>query len=113
MNRLVAPVVDWEISDPPTTPRGVTRSSADGLTSLMSGRHTRELAAGDVEDLPVDEVRPRRAEEEYAAGGLLGGAGAPERDEHRRHAAELVGDAELDLLPVDLHLVVIDLGRGQ
>ena len=36
MKMFVAPVVAWEISDPPTTPRGVSRSSADGLTSLMS-----------------------------------------------------------------------------
>src|SRR5215208_2802584 len=113
MNRFVAPVVAWEISDPPATPRGVSRSSAEGLTSLMSGRHTRELAAGDVEHLTVHEVRPRRAEEEDASGGLLRRAGAAERDEHRRHPAHLVRDAELDLLPADLHHVVGVLGGGE
>ena len=29
MKMFVAPVVAWEISDPPTTPRGVARSSAE------------------------------------------------------------------------------------
>src|SRR5215207_2068379 len=113
MNRLVASVVAWEISDPPTTPRGVSRSSWEGLTSLMSGRHTRELAARDVEHLAVHEVRPGRAEEEDAAGGLLRRARAAERDEHLRHAAQLVGDAELHLLATDLHGVRLLLGRGQ
>src|SRR3954447_27026863 len=112
----VAPAVAWEISAPPTTPRGTSRSSSVRLTTFMGRRlrrHAGELAAGDVEDLAVDEVRPRRAQEEHAARGLLGGPGAPERDEHRGHAAHLVGDAELDLLAVDLHLVVVDLGGGQ
>src|SRR5215217_5562579 len=113
MKMLVAPVVALEISDPPTTPRGVARSSAEGLTSFMSGSHTGELPAGDVEHLAVDEVRPRRAEEEDAAGGLLGRAGAAERDQHRRHPAHLVRDPELDLLAADLHRVVLDLGGGQ
>src|SRR5215207_10512399 len=107
MNRLVASVVAWEISDPPTTPRGVSRSSREGLTSLMSGRHTRELAARDVEHLAVHEVRPGRAQEEHAAGGLLRGARAPDRDQHRRHAAHLVRNAELDLLAADLHRVLV------
>src|SRR5215217_6366749 len=113
MKMLVAPVVALEISDPPTTPRGVARSSAEGLTSFMSGSHTGELPTGDVEDLPVDEVRPRRAEEEDAAGGLLGRAGASERDEQRRHLPKLLGDAELHGLAVDLHRVVRFLCRRQ
>src|SRR5215204_4805739 len=33
---LVAPVVAWEISAPPTTPRGTSRSSSLGLTTLMA-----------------------------------------------------------------------------
>src|SRR5918998_1094736 len=33
---LVAPAVAWEISAPPTTPRGTSRSSALGLTTLMA-----------------------------------------------------------------------------
>ena len=36
MKMFVAPVVACEISEPPMIPRGVSRSSADGLTSLMS-----------------------------------------------------------------------------
>src|SRR5215203_2872438 len=32
---LVAPVVAWEISAPPTTPRGTSRSSPLALTTLM------------------------------------------------------------------------------
>src|SRR5215203_4004295 len=32
---LVAPAVDWEISAPPTTPRGTSRSSPLALTTLM------------------------------------------------------------------------------
>src|SRR5829696_2052417 len=113
MNRFVASVVAWEISDTPTTPRGVSRSSWEGLTSLMSGRHTRELAARDVEHLAVHEVRPGRAEEEDAAGGLLRRARAAERDEHRRHPPHLVRDPELDALAADLHLVVLHLRRRQ
>src|SRR5688572_11034150 len=106
---FVAPVVDCEISAPPTTPRGTSRSSCDCLTTFMcagycalSRGHTGELAAGDVEHLPVNEVRPRRAEEEHAAGGLLRGARPAERDHHRRDAAHLVGDPELDGLAADL-----------
>src|SRR3954453_885396 len=112
----VAPAVAWEISAPPTTPRGTARSSSLRLTTFMGRRlrrHAGELAAGDVEDLAVDEVRPRRTEEEHAAGRLLGGAGTPQRDQQGGHAAHLVRDAELDLLAADLHLVVVDLGRGQ
>src|SRR5687768_10758262 len=109
MKMFVAPVVALEISEPPTTPRGVARSSVDGLTSLMSRSHTGELPAGDVEHLAVDEVRPRGAEEEDAAGGLLGRAAAAQRDEHRLHAAHLVGDPELDRLAVDLHPVGVVL----
>src|SRR5688572_7089349 len=37
---FVAPVVAWEISAPPTTPRGTSRSSALGLTTFM-GRSLR------------------------------------------------------------------------
>src|SRR5215217_6762902 len=39
--------------------------------SCQLRRHPRELAAGDVEHLAVHVVRPRRAEEEHAAGRLL------------------------------------------
>src|ERR1700750_2242050 len=105
----VAPAVACEISAPPTTPRGTSCSSSDGLTTFMAGRlgrHAGELAAGDVQHLAVDEVRPRRAEEEHAAGGLLRRARTPERDHHARHRAHLVRDAELDRLAVDLHRVL-------
>src|SRR3712207_573523 len=108
----LAPAVAWEISDPPTTPRGSSRSGP-GLTTFISEVHPRELPAGHVEDLAVDEVRPRRAEQEDAAGGLLRRAGAAQRDEHRAHAAQLLGDAELHLLAVDLHDVLGVLGRRQ
>src|SRR5919106_2275491 len=67
-----------------------------------SARHPRELPAGDVQHLAMDEVRPRRAEEEHAAGGLLRRAGPPERDDVRRHPAHLLGDAELHRLAADL-----------
>src|SRR3954447_8958507 len=112
----VAPAVAWEISAPPTTPRGTSRSSSVRLTTFMGRRlrrHAGELAAGDVEDLAVDEVRPRRAEEEHAAGRLLPRLGAPQRDQHGGHPPHLVENAELALLAADLHLVVVDLGRGQ
>src|SRR5678815_2201039 len=33
---FVAPVVAWEISAPPTTPRGTSRSSPLGFTTFMS-----------------------------------------------------------------------------
>src|SRR4051812_8265877 len=121
-----APVVTCDTSAPPTTPRG-TRRSAPGLTTCMrarllpdpivgnpqigdstlrarmSCRHARELPAGDVQRLPMDEVRPRRAEEEDAAGRLLGRSRAPERDDVRRHAAHLLRDPELDRTTADLH----------
>ena len=104
MKMFVAPVVACEISDPRRPRAACARSSARRLDELHV-RHAGELAAGDVEHLAVDEVRPRRAEEEHAAGRLLGRARAAERDQHRGHPAQLVGDAELDLLAVDLHLV--------
>src|SRR5215211_6196010 len=34
---FVAPVVAWEISAPPTTPRGTSRSSSLDLTTFMGG----------------------------------------------------------------------------
>src|SRR3954463_5399554 len=34
---FVAPVVAWEISAPPTTPRGTSRSSSLGFTTFMAG----------------------------------------------------------------------------
>src|SRR3712207_5355544 len=101
MKMPLAPTVSDETSDPPTTPRAVP-GSVPGLTTLMSHRHAGELPARHVEDLAVHVVRPRRAEEEDAAGGLLGRAGAAERDEHRGHAPHLLRDAELHLLAADL-----------
>src|SRR3954452_23126422 len=132
---FVAPAVACEISAPPTTPRGTSRSSPCLTTfnvppsvgraepnagrarprgsPAASRRHAGELATGDVQRLAVDVVAPRRAQEEHAAGRLVRRARAAERDEHRGHAAQLVGDAELDLLAVDLHDVVVDLRGGQ
>src|SRR5689334_3063663 len=108
---LWAPVVAWEISAPPTTPRGTSRSTDEGLTSFMWSSSL--LAAGDAEDLAVDEVRPRGAEEEDAAGGLFRGTRTADRDQHRGHRAHLFRDAELDGLAADLHPVGVILGRGQ
>ena len=48
-----------------------------------------------------------------AARRLLGGARAADGDERRRHAAHLLGDAELDLLAADLGHVGVVLGRRQ
>ena len=39
--------------------------------------------------------------------------GPAERDQHRGHPAQLVRDAELDLLAADLHRVRVVLGGGQ
>src|SRR4051812_40971252 len=78
-----------------------------------SGGHPGELATGHVQHLAVHVVGPRRAEEEHAAGGLLGRPRPPERDQHRGHPAQLVRDAELDLLAADLHRVRLFLGGGQ
>src|SRR4051812_36599461 len=73
---LVAPVVAWEISAPPTTPRGTSRSSSLGLTTLMARSLRFEpvvdplLAGGP--DAVVDLLRPG-----VVLGGLpgeLGGA---------------------------------------
>src|SRR3981189_1493274 len=101
------PVVARDTSWPPTTPRG-SSWGPPGLITFMGrtlGRHAGELPAGDVQRLPVDVVAPRRAQEEHAAGGFLRRARAAQRDQHRRHAAHLVGNAELHRLAVDLHLV--------
>src|SRR3954470_20804854 len=76
-------------------------------------RHAGELTPGDVQHLTVDEVRPRRAEEEHAPGRLLRRARTPERDQHRGHLAQLVRNAQLDLLAADLHRVRLLLGGGQ
>src|SRR4051794_41120215 len=127
---FTAPVVAWEISAPPTTPRGTSRSSPLGCTTLIaptlrppdagddlratpSRRHARELPAGDVEHLAVHEVGPRRAQEEDAARRLLRRARTPERDQHRRHPAQLVGDPQLHRLAPDLHYVGFVLGGRQ
>src|SRR5215213_2724467 len=112
---LWAPVVAWEISAPPTTPRGRSRSCSDGLTTLMGATQSRtghpaEHAARDVQRLAVDVVRPRGAEEDHRAGGLLRRCGPADRDHHRGHPAHLLRDAELDLLAADLHLVLVVLG---
>src|SRR5919107_3054861 len=58
-----APVVAWEISAPPTTPRGTSRSSALGLTTFM-GRSLRVERVVDpfvalAADAVVDRLRPR------------------------------------------------------
>src|ERR687894_2680750 len=52
---LVAPAVAWEISAPPTTPRGTSRSSALGLTTLMA-RSLRVQRV--VEPLPAGAADP-------------------------------------------------------
>src|SRR3954469_2655548 len=85
-------------------------SRARDASCDVLGRHARELTARDVEHLAVDEVGPRRAQEEDAAGRLLGGAGAPDGDERSGHPAHLLGDAELDLLAADLGHVGVVLG---
>src|SRR3712207_4259066 len=89
------------------------RSTLFPYTTLFRSGHAGELPARDVQGLAVHVVRPGRAQEEDAAGGLLRGARPPERDEHRGHAAQLVGDAELDLLAPDLHDVGVLLGGRQ
>src|SRR5688572_9535009 len=60
---FVAPVVAWEISAPPTTPRGTSRSSALGLTTFM-GRSLRvervvEPLLALAADPVVDRLRSR------------------------------------------------------
>ena len=75
----------------------------------FSGRsevHPAELTAGHVQHLAVDVVGPGRAQEEDAAGGLLGGRRPAERDQHRRHLPHLLGDAELDLLALACSIVL-------
>src|SRR3954462_14707713 len=84
-----------------------------GVSGVALCRHAGELATGDVQGLAVDVVAPWRTQEEDAAGGLLRGAGPAQRDQHGRHPAQLVRDAELHLLATDLHRVGLFLGRGQ
>ena len=54
----------WGLGPPPPPP--------PPPTPQRLGRHTAELAAGHVQHLAVHVVRPRRAEEEHRARGLLG-----------------------------------------
>src|SRR5437588_5400820 len=75
--------------------------------------HPAELPAGHVEHLTVHEVRPRGAQEEDAAGRLLRRPGTTQRDQHRAHSPQLLGNPQLDLLAADLHHVGVLLGRGQ
>src|SRR3954451_12678436 len=88
-------------SSPPTaspaTRPAMTRASVR-FPAVRSARHPAELPARHVEHLAVDVVRPRRAEDEDAARGLLRRGAPPERDQHRRHLPHLLGNAELDLL---------------
>src|SRR5258706_14950628 len=73
---LWAPAVACEISAPPTTPRGTSRSAA-GLTTFTAGS-LRWTAASDVETV-VEPLRPAggraRRDAPPAAGGA--GRGAP------------------------------------
>src|ERR1039458_1106221 len=78
-----------------------------------SASHPAEHPAGDVDGLALYVVRPRRAQEEHATGRLLGCRGAAERDQHRGHLAQLLGDAELHLLAADLHAVLVVLRLGE
>src|SRR4051812_40874795 len=88
-----------------------TLASGPALAALRG--HARELAAGHVQHLPVHVVRPRRAQEEDAAGCLLRCGRAAERDQHRRHRAHLLRDAELDVLALALDRLRPLLGRRQ
>ena len=55
MNRLVAPVVAWEISDPPTTPRAVARDWSKVLESAVANaEHNHELVG---DELRIHVVR--------------------------------------------------------
>src|SRR5215208_8343184 len=56
---FVAPVVAWEISAPPTTPRGTSRSSSLGFTTFM-GRSLRfEPVVEPLLAVPTDAVVDR------------------------------------------------------
>ena len=63
-----------------------------------------------VKHLAVNEVRPRRAEEEDRAGSLLRRPGPAERDDRRGQLAHLRRDAERDLVPALLDRRAV-LGR--
>ena len=110
MKRFVAPVVAWEISDPPMIPRGVSRSSADGLTSLMSVMPVNcpPVMLSTCPWTKFDHGEQRKKTPPAASSGV---PGRPSGISIEAIAAHLVGDAELDLLAVDLHLVLVDLGR--
>jgi hypothetical protein len=71
----------------------IGQTAGDPPGPPLSARHPGELPAGHVQDLPVDVVRPWRAEEEDAARGLLRRGRPAEWDEHRRHLAHLLGNA--------------------
>src|SRR6185312_8614156 len=102
-------------SPPNTSPamRAAMTRATVRFPAVRSARHPAELATGDVERLAVDVVRPRRAEDEDAARGLLRRRAPAERDQHRRHLPHLLGDAELDLLAATLDRLGALLGGGQ
>src|SRR3954452_17642490 len=75
--------------------------------------HPAELTTGHVQHLAVDVVRPGRAEEEDGPGGFLGAGRTPQWDDHRRHLAQLLGDAQLDLLAVLASTARLFLRRRQ
>src|SRR4051812_27833176 len=123
---LWAPVVAWETSTPPTTPRGSSRWTSTAFTTRMgpsmpprsaararSARHAAHRPAGHVQRLAVHVVRPRADQEEDGARRLLRGPRPADGDRHRRQRAQLLGDAELDPLARDLHRVLVHLGLRQ
>ena len=74
-------------------------AAIDGWSPSRALRgHAAELSTGDVQDLAMDVVGELRAEEQDRPRRLLGLGGAAERDDHGRHRAHLLGDAQLDLL---------------
>src|SRR5689334_14221424 len=76
---LCAPVVAWEISAPPTTPLGRSRSTFDGLTTFMEGNVSQIASAGVADEGGrLDRLGDRFGRE----GGEDDGGGDEDLEEH-------------------------------
>src|SRR4051795_12936237 len=73
---FVAPVVAWEISAPPTTPRGTSRSSSLGFTTFMSGSLRVEPVVQPLLAMAADAVVDLLGAQ-VVLGGLPGEPGRP------------------------------------
>jgi hypothetical protein len=73
----------------------------------------RSPSRGHLKNVAVDVAREGGREQQHAAGGLFGRAGAGHGDDHEGHVAQVAGDAEGDGLAADLDVLAGFLGLGE